>query len=220
MDLVPSQIFFFVPQWIGYSRILCSAMFIYYATISLRSGEYSERAIGFYCLSFAGDLFDGMAARKFNQCSTFGGLLDMVTDRCTTMSMIIVLTWIYTEPMEKLMLLFLVILDISSHWFEMYAAVTIGHHHKSQEANRNKFFIVRLYYTCYPFFGYCCVGAEFTYIFLYALPYCSAEKYHIYLAILKYACAPACALKNFNNICQLCSCSYAIAEHDVNKKKK
>jgi CDP-diacylglycerol--inositol 3-phosphatidyltransferase len=218
MDLSPSQVFFFVPQWIGYFRLLCTSLFIYYATISLTSGEYSDRAIVLYCLSFVGDMFDGMAARKFNQCSTFGGVLDMVTDRCTTLSMIIILTWIYTDTTEKLNLMFLAILDISSHWFQMYAAATLGQHHKSEEANKKRFFLVKWYYTCYPFFGYCCVGAEFTYIFMYAIPYCSPQRYHIYLAILKYACIPACAMKNIINIFQLCSASYAIAEYDVNKK--
>ena len=28
---------------------------------------------------------DGLVARKMNQTSTFGGLLDMVTDRCSTL---------------------------------------------------------------------------------------------------------------------------------------
>jgi phosphatidylglycerophosphate synthase len=44
-----------------------------------------------YLYSFTADLFDGMAARKFNQCSTFGGLLDMVTDRCSTLGLLFVL---------------------------------------------------------------------------------------------------------------------------------
>lgn len=41
--------------------------------------------------SFAADLFDGMAARRFNQCSSFGGMLDMVTDRCSTLGLLFIL---------------------------------------------------------------------------------------------------------------------------------
>ena len=53
--------------------------------------DLGESAIASYIYSFAADLFDGMAARKFNQCSTFGGLLDMVTDRCSTLGLLFIL---------------------------------------------------------------------------------------------------------------------------------
>jgi phosphatidylglycerophosphate synthase len=42
-------------------------------------------------------MFDGMAARKYNQCSTFGGLIDMVTDRCSTAGLLCVLSREYSE---------------------------------------------------------------------------------------------------------------------------
>lgn len=48
-------------------------------------------ALTMYLLSFVLDLFDGMAARRFDQCSEFGGLLDMVTDRCSTLGLFFVL---------------------------------------------------------------------------------------------------------------------------------
>lgn len=32
-----------------------------------------------------------MAARRFNQCSNFGGLLDMITDRCSTLGLLFIL---------------------------------------------------------------------------------------------------------------------------------
>jgi CDP-diacylglycerol--inositol 3-phosphatidyltransferase len=48
-------------------------------------------AIGLYILSFAADLVDGWAARKFQQTSQFGGMLDMITDRCSTMGLLYVL---------------------------------------------------------------------------------------------------------------------------------
>ena len=52
-------------------------------------------AIILYVSSFVGDLFDGMAARKFNQCSEFGGMLDMVTDRCATLGLFFILSGEY-----------------------------------------------------------------------------------------------------------------------------
>ena len=51
----------------------------------------NTKAIVSYVYSFAADLFDGMAARKFDQCSSFGGLLDMVTDRCSTLGLLFIL---------------------------------------------------------------------------------------------------------------------------------
>lgn len=54
-------------------------------------------AITLYVSSFVGDLFDGLAARKFDQCSTFGGLLDMVTDRCSTTGLLCVLSNEHSE---------------------------------------------------------------------------------------------------------------------------
>ena len=50
-----------------------------------------------YLLSFVGDLFDGMAARAYDQCSTFGAVLDMLTDRVTTAGMLVMLGWIFPE---------------------------------------------------------------------------------------------------------------------------
>lgn len=55
------------------------------------SPSYWALAIALYVASFVGDLFDGMAARKLGQTSTFGGLIDMVTDRCATTGLLCVL---------------------------------------------------------------------------------------------------------------------------------
>jgi phosphatidylglycerophosphate synthase len=40
---------------------------------------------------------DGMVARKLGQTSTFGGLLDMVTDRCSTVGLLFVLVIDYKD---------------------------------------------------------------------------------------------------------------------------
>ena len=156
-----------------------------------------------------------------NQTSTFGGALDMVTDRCTTMGMLVILAWIYEEPKQRVILTYLAFLDISSHWFQMYAAAALRQHHKSEEANAKRIFLVRWFYSSYPFFAYCCVGAEFTYIFLYIIAYCTnARHVEIIMPILYYFCMPACVLKNIVNIFQLASASAAIAEYDVNVYNK
>lgn len=42
-------------------------------------------------------------------------------------------------------------------------------HHKSKENNADRNWLMRMFYEVYPFFAYCCVGAEFFYILLYML---------------------------------------------------
>ena len=105
---------------------------------SLDSGSHYITAIVLYILSFVGDLFDGMAARKFDQSSKFGGVLDMVTDRCTTAGLLLILTNVYSSPIAKMTFLSLFFLDISSHWMQMTSSLMLGAHHKSEEGNEKK----------------------------------------------------------------------------------
>jgi CDP-diacylglycerol--inositol 3-phosphatidyltransferase len=88
----------------------------------------------------------------------------MVTDRCSTAGLLVILSHLY--PKQMLVFLFLLILDFSSHWYHMYASKG---HHKTVAAERN--LLLRLYYGVYPFFGYCCVGTEVFYICLYVLKF-------------------------------------------------
>lgn len=71
----PTAVFFYVPNLIGYTRVLLTAY-------SLAVAQTSPRAsVACYALSFVCDYFDGFFARWFDQCSNFGAVLDMVTDR-------------------------------------------------------------------------------------------------------------------------------------------
>lgn len=94
--------------------------------------------------------------------SNYGAVLDMVTDRCSTAGLLVILSHLY--PKYKLAFLFLLILDFSSHWYHMYSSKG---HHKTVAGNRN--FLLRIYYGFYPLFGYACVGTELFYILLYVL---------------------------------------------------
>jgi len=189
--------------------------------------------ISFYIASFVGDLFDGMAARKLNQTSQFGGLLDMITDRCATLGLLILLSNEYSHGelsnIFQWTFLCLILLDISSHWCQMYAAATFQQHHKDAESNH--FALVRWYYQYYFFFGYCCVGTEVTYISLYVLSQLyKLEKEGMGIMELSQAiyvweriillCVPACVMKQIVNVSQLCSACYTVAKHDAEKKQK
>ncbi|KAL3782699.1 hypothetical protein HJC23_012218 [Cyclotella cryptica] len=238
----PTAILLYIPNLIGYLRILCTLTSLF---LMICHPTHYWTAAALYVSSFVGDLFDGMAARKFHQCSTFGGLMDMVTDRCATTGLLCVLIqqWAHRSGYvlvsvvvgERLFTL-LIILDISSHWCQMYSTTSQNSHHKSAEGNRGRFFLVRWYYSSYPFFGYCCVGAEFTYVTIYIL-----SSLHLYdlsdaeddnsrggwYSVVKtvgeyflFVLVPACAVKQIVNVSQLCSSCYAVAERDAALKNQ
>jgi CDP-diacylglycerol--inositol 3-phosphatidyltransferase len=190
--------------------------------------RYWLLAICFYVASFVGDLFDGMAARKFQQSSTFGGLLDMVTDRCSTLGMLYILGTgeggggggDFASAVFRLAFLFLAILDIASHWCQMNSASICETHHKSKHGNQGRNVIVRCYYQYYWFFGYLCVGAEFSYICFYVrlhLQDVNSFWASVNTALL-YACLPACLMKQVVNLAQLLSACYAVASYDAKQK--
>lgn len=88
VDATPRQILLYLPNLIGYTRILLSITSL---TLMIFSPTSYILSSVLYLSSFIGDLFDGMVARKYNQTSTFGGLMDMVTDRCSTTGLLCVL---------------------------------------------------------------------------------------------------------------------------------
>lgn len=88
-----NDVLWFVPNLIGYLRV---AMALLAFGLMAKSGEdYWLVAVLLYIGSFVGDLFDGWAARKLDQCSVMGGLLDMITDRCATLGFLYILSGDY-----------------------------------------------------------------------------------------------------------------------------
>ena len=154
------NVFVYVPNLIGYARVVLASIALAYAF------EDVPFALGAYFLSFVCDELDGRFARMFDQCSEFGKLLDMVTDRLATAGLLMVLSakfpeWFFT-------CLALLLLDIGSHWLQMYTSVLASRKsHKEVAANAN--IILRLYYTNRIFMGVCCVSAEVLYLCALAL---------------------------------------------------
>lgn len=217
---------FFWPNIIGYGRVIGSLSSF---TLMVFLPEYWLLSVFLYLSNFIGDLFDGLVARKLDQCSTYGGVLDMITDRCSTQGLLFILA-IESEkqtdlpvPVVRMIFLLLGILDISSHWVQTYSALTTGHHHKSEEGNKGRNFLVRWFYQYYYFFGYLCVGAEFTYVFTYArMHFDDSSNQLVFPEIVRTAlngallfCIPGCAAKQVVNLAQLFSGFEAIARHDA-----
>ncbi|XP_069136323.1 uncharacterized protein [Argopecten irradians] len=64
---------FYIPNIIGYTRLFLVA-------VSLGLYDFPVFFLFFYCIAAILDGFDGYAARKLNQVSTFGALLDVIVD--------------------------------------------------------------------------------------------------------------------------------------------
>ncbi|KAJ1438497.1 phosphatidylinositol synthase [Ochromonadaceae sp. CCMP2298] len=199
-----TEVLLYYPNMIGYARFAFMLASFYFAHTSWKL------SIACYCAAFAGDVVDGYVARAFNQCSKFGGILDMVTDRVSTCGLLVVLAQFY--PAYSFAFTSLIVLDITSHWFHV---MSVTAHHKSTEALVERNALLRWYYSIYPLFGYCCVGTEFYYIALYIYHF-SPEP--IVYQIMVYGCLPACILKQIVNVIQLTSAADALAEMDVKKE--
>ena len=74
--------------------------------------------------SFVCDELDGRLARKFLQQSTYGAVLDMVTDRLSTAALLGILAVLY--PAKAQVCVLLQALDIASHWCHMYSSLLSG----------------------------------------------------------------------------------------------
>lgn len=97
-----------------------------------------------YSLSCLLDALDGYAARRFNQATKFGAVLDMVTDRCTTSCLLVFLSAAYSD--YTVLFMGLISLDLASHYMHMYASLESGaSSHKTVEKKRSR--ILNLYYS-------------------------------------------------------------------------
>jgi len=105
---------------------------------------HPRRCTFLYSVSCLLDALDGYLARRFEQSTKFGAVLDMVTDRCTTACLLVFLASAW--PRFAIVFQGLISLDLASHYVHMYATlVTGGQSHKNIEADDN--YILHLYYT-------------------------------------------------------------------------
>lgn len=154
------NIFLFVPNLIGYGRIILALLSFYYMPTD------HIIAATMYILSGFLDAFDGHAARMFNQGTKFGAMLDQLTDRCGTMCLLVTLSHFYPQYMFLFQLSMAI--DISCHWLHLHTTLMAGRSsHKGQEANENP--ILRVYYSSRPVLFVMCAGNELFYSSLYLL---------------------------------------------------
>jgi CDP-diacylglycerol--inositol 3-phosphatidyltransferase len=210
----PHKIYLYVPNLIGYGRVLCSLLsFLIYDT-------HPVLFLVLYTSSFLLDAVDGEAARKFNQTSRFGAVLDMVTDRFSTAALVTLLSHFYNSKIYIMGFVLLNILDFVSHWIRMYSTLVANvASHKDTRVIKNP--LLRIYYGNRMVMAVLCLGNELFYIFLYALHF--FEMSPLFVTAAWIFLIPTWGFKQLMNVIQLVDSSEAVVaweyENVENHKK-
>ncbi|KAG5589139.1 hypothetical protein H5410_039653 [Solanum commersonii] len=194
----------------------------YWLLVTCGPKFYTELYLNFICKTR--HIFDFQFS-SLDSASTFGAVLDMVTDRVSTACLLVILSQVYRPGLVFLSLL---ALDISSHWLQMYSTFLVGKtSHKDVKDSSSWLF--RLYYGNRMFMGYCCVSCEVLYITLFLLARKETESlidvlvntataswiYLVLLALLLFGWA----IKQFVNVIQMKTAADACVLYDINKKQ-
>ncbi|KAJ4410256.1 phosphatidylinositol synthase 1 (CDP-alcohol phosphatidyltransferase1) [Gnomoniopsis sp. IMI 355080] len=160
------NIFLFAPNLIGYLRIVLAITSLYYMPLHPRTCSI------LYSISCLLDALDGYAARYYEQSTRFGAVLDMVTDRCTTSCLLVFLSSAF--PRWAIIFQGLISLDFASHYIHMYTTLVMGGADQShKQIDKNRSWILNLYYTNKIFLFICCAANELFFIALYLLSFSS-----------------------------------------------
>ncbi|XP_065201428.1 CDP-diacylglycerol--inositol 3-phosphatidyltransferase [Planococcus citri] len=158
------NIFLFIPNLIGYSRIILALISFYFMP--------HNHVVACFCYVFSAllDAFDGHAARIFNQSTRFGGMLDQLTDRCGTTGLLVTLCVFYPKYMFFFQLS--IAIDIACHWIFLHTSVLQGRSsHKFIDLSSNP--IMQIYYSNKMVLFSMCCGNEAFYASLYLLHFTS-----------------------------------------------
>lgn len=147
----------------------------------------------------------GHVARHFDQCSRLGAMLDMLTDRCATMALMMMLAHIYPRWMFLFQLS--AIIDMASHWLHMHASDVTGAKSHKQSSNP----LLHLYYTSRQFLFCMCAGNEGFYCFLYLSHFTSGWLF----PILTVLCFPVAFVKAGISVVHLITAAQTVADLDV-----
>ncbi|KAJ4373152.1 phosphatidylinositol synthase 1 (CDP-alcohol phosphatidyltransferase1) [Neocucurbitaria cava] len=160
------NIFLFIPNLIGYSRVVLALASLYYMPLHPRTCSI------LYSVSCLLDALDGYAARAYEQSTKFGAVLDMVTDRCTTTCLLVFLAQAF--PRWSIVFQGLISLDLASHYMHMYATLSMGgsgQSHKNVDESRS--WLLKQYYSNNKVLFTFCALNELFFIALYLLSFSS-----------------------------------------------
>ncbi|GLJ07556.1 hypothetical protein SUGI_0069620 [Cryptomeria japonica] len=214
-------IYLYVPNLIGYARIV--------ANIIAFGESFSNKNLfaALYFISFVCDELDGRFARMLNQASTFGAVLDMVTDRVSTAALLVVLSHLYRPCFA--FFLALLALDIASHWLQMYSTF-LSSKTSHKDVKDSKSWLVKVYYQHRLFMGYCCIGAEVLYLVLYLISedqphgvikvFMAGIKQKSPLMLLGLLALPGWAIKQIVNVVQLKTAADICVLYDLERNQR
>ncbi|KAI9690194.1 MAG: CDP-diacylglycerol-inositol 3-phosphatidyltransferase [Bathelium mastoideum] len=160
------NIFLFIPNIIGYTRVVLAIISLYFMPL------HPRRCCFLYSVSCLLDAVDGVAARRFQQATKFGAVLDMITDRCTTACLLVFLASAF--PRWSIVFQGLISLDLASHYIHMYATLTMGgsgQSHKKVDEGRS--WVLKQYYSNNKVLFTFCALNELFFIALYLLSFSS-----------------------------------------------
>ncbi|KAE8344597.1 hypothetical protein BDV24DRAFT_148852 [Aspergillus arachidicola] len=209
-----TNVFLFVPNLIGYTRIVFAVASLYYMPLHPRTCSL------LYSISCLLGALDGAAARRLGQSTRFGAVLDMITDRCTTTCLLVFLASAF--PRWSIVYQGLISLDYSSHYIHMYATLAMGGSRQSHKnIDENRPWVMRLYYSnTYVLFTVCALN-ELFFIALYLLSFSSPTLIDsaVPWALLSTS-AVFMLFKQYVNIVQLVEASKWLVQGDVEIRRK
>ncbi len=104
---------FNIPNLLSAFRILLIPVFIvFYMKADGKNYEYYAYAAAALVLSGLSDLFDGVIARKFNQMTELGKILDPIADKLTQLAVVICVAIKLNNPVLSLTLMLFVVKEI------------------------------------------------------------------------------------------------------------
>jgi CDP-diacylglycerol--inositol 3-phosphatidyltransferase len=196
--------FLYIPNLIGYLRVILMFAAYYIA-------DAKPIIAGcLYASSQLLDMMDGWAARKFNQATNFGAMLDMVTDRCSGIGLMMLVA--FRRPNLTLFCHAVIWLDICSHWAHMKIQAESGE--KSHKDVRSGFRLLQYYYKTKWFMVLLIVGAEGYPIYLYlsSFPDLFPEWFQPLVPVAGIVFLPLFSLKHFINVLQFIRASILLDE--------
>uniref|UniRef100_A0A5K3FT36 CDP-diacylglycerol--inositol 3-phosphatidyltransferase n=1 Tax=Mesocestoides corti TaxID=53468 RepID=A0A5K3FT36_MESCO len=207
------NIFLFVPNIIGYARIILLLYACWYMPTS------AVDAIFAYLLSALLDAFDGHAARLLDQSTRFGAMLDMLSDRCTTMCLLFTLCTFY--PRYIFLFQLSACIDIASHWLHVHTSIQDGlSSHKAIRLDGNP--LLRIYYTNRVVLFIMCAGNELFYAMLYLVHFTEGPIFlglGVYRLVI-FATFPIALVKTFISLVHLYAASVNLAGIDASERAR
>lgn len=203
VEVTPQTVIWYIPNKIGYLRVITAVISFF----TMRNHPVFTMVVyGFSCLL---DALDGTMARKYNQVSSLGAVLDMVTDRFTTSSLLCFLGVMY--PQWCVIFQILISLDLSSHYMHMYATFTDGNSsHKKIDKESSK--LLHWYYTRRDVLFTICAFNEVFYMGLYLFGF---ERFRTLGVWILLVCSPGYIFKQLTNVIQLQRAAMILATADA-----